>query len=88
MRKLLQLSVFLSATVKGNSAPLVDDVIMGGGAVKNLQPPPRKPFSPPPEEKVGEGRGRWTTVIKCGGFLLGGSLRISLGDLNWPEGIL
>lgn len=54
MRKLLQLSVFLSATVKGNSAPLVDDVIMGGGAVKNLQPPPRKPSSPPPEEKVGE----------------------------------
>lgn len=56
--------------------------------MKNLQPPPRKPSSPPPEEKVGEGRGRWTTVIKCGGFLLGGSLRISLGDLNWPEGIL
>lgn len=37
------------------------------------------------KRKLGEGI---KVVIKCGGFLLEGSLRISLGDLNWPEGIL
>lgn len=53
--------------------------------MKNLQSPPP---SSSPEEKVGGKRGGRREVIKCGGFLLGESLRISLGDLNWPEGIL